>query len=507
MLVKIFSCALNGLDGLPVEVEVDSVRNLPGLSIVGLPDLSVRESRDRVKMAMINSGFEYPPGYFTVNLAPADIRKEGPIYDLPIALGILASSKQISLKEKNFVVFGELSLNGQVRSVNGVLPMCLVAKQRGFKVVLVPSENISEAALVAGIDVYPIENLSQAISFIEGNKDLKPHKIDLKKIFEHDKEFDIDFSDVKGQLHAKRALEIAAAGGHNILMIGSPGSGKTMLARRFPTIMPPLSIDEALEVTRLYSISGLLSSKDFLVSRRPFRAPHHTTSDVGVIGGGRIPRPGEISLAHRGILFLDEFPEYSRDVLESLRQPLEDGTVLISRALSSISYPAEFMLVAAMNPCPCGHYGDREKECKCIPFKIERYWSKMSGPLLDRIDIQIEVPRLKQEELMRQSKGESSENIRKRIVFARDKQLSRFKGTKIFSNARMISKQVREFCELDNEATEIMKSAIIHYKLSGRSYDRVLKVSRTIADLEGSQNIKAGHVAEAVQYRSLDKER
>jgi len=503
MLVKIQSCALNGLDGIPVEVEVDSVKNLPGLSIVGLPDLAVKESRDRVKLAIINSGYKYPPGYFTVNLAPADVKKEGPLYDLPIAVGILASSKQIENKHKDFVVFGEVSLNGEVKSVKGVLPMALVAKQKGIKKVIVPKENASEASLVTGIDVYPVENLIQTVRLIEGMGDHQPYKVDIDRMFEHNDLYDIDFSDVKGQLHVKRALEIAAAGAHNILMIGPPGSGKTMLARRIPTITPPLSIDEALEVTRLYSISGLLTSKEFLISKRPFRAPHHTTSDIGIIGGGRVPRPGEISLAHRGILFLDEFSEYGRDVLEALRQPLEDGTVLISRALSSIAYPAEFMLVASMNPCPCGNYG--YSNCNCNPYKVERYWSKISGPLMDRIDIQIEVPKLKKEDLLNKPNGESSESIRTRVIRSKNIQLNRFKGTKIFANSRMASKQIRKFCVLDNEATEILKSAIIHYNLSGRSYDRVLKVSRTIADLEGSEHIQAGHVAEAVQYRSIDR--
>ncbi|MBI5078713.1 YifB family Mg chelatase-like AAA ATPase [Candidatus Saganbacteria bacterium] len=505
MLVKIGSAVLHGLDAYMVAVEVDSVRGLPGLAIVGLPDAAVRESRDRVRFAIENSGFEFPPGYFTVNLAPADIRKEGPMYDLPIAIGILSSSQQVSQKHiSGTIILGELSLDGGIRPVEGVLPVCIAAKREGMKRVMAAAGNADEAALVEGLEVIPVGSLGCAVEFLNGQKEIIPHKIDMTSLFGGEPDYGIDFAEVKGQGHVKRALEVAAAGGHNALLVGSPGSGKTMLARRIPTILPLLSVEEALEVTKLYSVTGLLSSKGSLITIRPFRSPHHTTSDVGIIGGGRIPRPGEVSLSHLGVLFLDEFPEFEREVLEVLRQPLEDGKVTISRAHSTITYPAEFMLVAAMNPCPCGNYMDSLRACTCPPYKVQRYWGKLSGPLLDRIDLHIEVPRLKKEELLRQPEGEPSGTIRARVSAARRIQQMRFKGSGVHCNARMTPRQVKEFCVLDKEAEELLKSAILHLQLSGRAYDRILKVSRTIADIDGAQAIQARHMAEAAQYRQLD---
>jgi magnesium chelatase family protein len=505
MLVKINSAAVLGLESYQIEVEVDSSKRLPGQSIVGLPDAAVKESRDRVRAAIENSGFQFPPGYFTINLAPADTKKEGPLYDLPIALGILSVSDQISgTAPERVVVLGELSLDGSVRPVNGILSICMSLAGKKIKI-LVPKENADEAALVKELEVIPINSLKESVDYLSGQKEIVPHKIDLDSIFGAEPEYGIDFSDVKGQGHVKRALEISAAGSHNLLMVGSPGSGKTMLARRIPTILPPLSLDEALEVTKLYSVTGLLRNKGSLITSRPFRTPHHTTSDIGIIGGGRIPRPGEVSLAHLGVLFLDEFPEFDRRVLEVLRQPLEDGSVTISRAHSALTYPAQFMLIAAMNPCPCGRLYDSEQSCSCSPYEIQRYWKKLSGPLIDRIDLQLEVPRLKSDELSAMPEGESSAKVRERVILARNIQRGRFDKSGIYSNSRMSPKQLKEYCRLDKEAEEILKSAIVHLNLSGRAYDKVIKVARTIADLEGVEMIEARHIAEATQYRSLDR--
>ncbi|MGB9802545.1 YifB family Mg chelatase-like AAA ATPase [Desulfofundulus sp.] len=505
MLAIVKSTALYGLNGQVVQVEVDVSNGLPCFDLVGLPDLACRESRDRVRAAMKNSGFEFPVRRITVNLAPADLRKEGPLYDLPIAVGILAATGQLAQSVVDRYVFlGELSLNGQVRGVTGVLPNVLTVREQGLQAVVVPVDNAAEAALVKDVQVYPVRSLAELTRFLLDQEEISPYKVDPAVLMNQDGENGADMADVRGQAAARRALEVAAAGGHNLLMVGTPGSGKTMLARRLPGILPDLTFEEALEITKIYSLAGFLKPGEPLVTRRPFRSPHHSASAVGLVGGGRHPRPGEISLAHHGILFLDELPEFHRDVLEALRQPLEDGVVTISRVSGAVTYPASLMLVAAANPCPCGYLGDPTRECTCTPYQVQRYLGRISGPLLDRIDIHLEVSRVDYEDLARREPGESSAEIKKRVEKARTLQRQRFSSAEMTCNARMTPAQVRRYCSLSREARSLFSSVFRQLNLSARSHDRLLKVARTIADLDGSEIIESAHLAEAVQYRSLE---
>ncbi len=506
MLAHVDSLAAFGVDAYGVQVEVDVSAGSISYAVVGLPDAAVRESGERVRAAIRNSGFSMPARRVTVNLAPADTKKQGPSFDLPIALGVLMGDGQLKAKLSNFAAVGELGLNGEVRSITGVLPMALGAKALGKRALLVPKSNGAEAAVVEGLDVYPVESLADALELLRENN-RTPLSSHVEMDDEPPMDNGLDWSDVKGQEGVKRAIEIAAAGGHNILLVGSPGSGKTLLSRRLPTILPPMQLSEALEVTKLYSVAGLVQAGQSLIKTRPFRSPHHTISHAGLVGGGSYPRPGEISLAHHGVLFLDELPEFHRDVLEVMRQPLEDGQVSIARAAQSLTFPARFQLVAAMNPCPCGQLLGSQtgslsvKPCTCTAPQIRRYLAKISGPLLDRIDIHIEVPRLSSDELMSKRTGESSAAVRRRVMVAREKQLVRMGGC----NGQMKAKELREQCEMDGATKDLLKAAIAQFNLSGRGYDRTLKVSRTIADLEGAEQIEMHHVAEAINYRAFDR--